>query len=94
MFLSIKIVWLHRQEHGCSRRNASNSGIEIESIPAFQCNVIVSYCEPGLALTFPGMVLDVFWLNAAIFFSRPDLIPQLGSALDIIFAYSTGLLII
>ena len=39
------------------------------------------------------MVLDVFWLNTAILFSRPDLIPQLGSALDIIFAYLTGLLI-
>ena len=35
-----KIVSLHRQEHGCSsellRRNASDAGIEIKSIPVFQ----------------------------------------------------------
>ena len=53
-FLSIKIVSLHRQEHGCSsellRCNASNAGTEIKStIPAFQRSVaLVSYCEPGL----------------------------------------------
>ena len=59
-FLSIKIVSLHRQEHGCSsellRCSASNAGIEIESIPAFQCNVLalrhpsVIYSEPALTL--------------------------------------------
>ena len=42
--LSIKIVLLHRQEHGCSselpRHNASDAGIEIKSIPVFQRNVI------------------------------------------------------
>ena len=40
-FLSIKIVSLHRQEHGCSsellRCSASDAGI---AIPAFQCNVL------------------------------------------------------
>ena len=44
-FLFIKMVSLHRQEHGCSsellRRNTSNAGIEIKSIPAFQCNIIM-----------------------------------------------------
>ena len=44
MFLSIKIVSLHRKEHGCSSEllghNASVAGIEIKSISAFQCNVI------------------------------------------------------
>ena len=42
--LSIKIVLLYRQEHGCSselpRCNASDAGIEIKSIPVFQRNVI------------------------------------------------------
>ena len=54
MFLSIKIVLLHRQEHSCSsellRYNASDTRIEIKSIPAFQCNIIMSYCEPGFRL--------------------------------------------
>ena len=53
MFLSIKIVLLHRQEYGCSsellRRSASDAGIEIESIPAFQRNV--------LALHRPSVIL-------------------------------------
>ena len=44
MCLSIKIVSLHRQEHGCSsellRRIASDAGIEFKSVPAFQRNVI------------------------------------------------------
>ena len=44
-FLSIKIVSLHRQECGCSsellRCNASNTGIELKSIPAFQHNIIM-----------------------------------------------------
>ena len=35
----------HRQECGCSsellRHNASDAGIEIKSIPVFQCNVIM-----------------------------------------------------
>ena len=43
MFLSIKIVSLQRD--GCSsellRCNASDIGIEIKSIPAFQCNIIM-----------------------------------------------------
>ena len=42
--LSIKMVSLHREEHGCSSEllghNASGAGIEIKSIPAFQCNII------------------------------------------------------
>ena len=44
MFLSIKIVSLHRQGHGCSSEllgyNASDARIEIKSIPVFQRNVI------------------------------------------------------
>ena len=51
-----KNSFVAQKEHGCSsellRRNASNAGIEIKSIPAFQRNVIVSYCEPGLSLLY------------------------------------------
>ena len=51
MFLSI-IVSLHRQEHGCSsellRHNASDAGIEIKSILAFQHNVLVLHCPSVL----------------------------------------------
>ena len=69
-FLSIKIVSLHRQEHGCSsellRRNASDAGIEIKSIPAFQCSVemktkrnagLSSYYEPGFTVNVPVVVM-------------------------------------
>ena len=44
-FLSIKIVLLHRQERDYSSEllscNASIARIEIKSIPAFQCDIIM-----------------------------------------------------
>ena len=47
------VVSLHRQEHGCSselrRRSASDAGIEIKSIPAFQRNVL-ALCCPSVIL--------------------------------------------
>ena len=50
---SVSVFSFHRQEHGCSsellRCSASDAGIEIKSIPAFQRNV--------LALRRPSVIL-------------------------------------